>query len=139
METREYLARRHQEVVDEFIEAVLDEMACDMGDLERNIVGVALRQEVETRLVPGLLAVHSLLLGVDGETLARLPGWLGCVQTPMPSDAGFFTEMGRLLDPEGGHLLEENSGLLPGESEASRAFTGYLWSMAPGISSRPVT
>ena len=106
------------------------------GDLERNIVGVSLRQEVETRLVPGLLAVHSLLLGVDGETLARLPGWLDCVQTPMPSDAGFFTEMGRLLDPEGCHLLGENAALLPGESEAARAFTDCLWSMAPGIPSR---
>ena len=43
METRDYLARQHRRVVDECIRAVLDEVAFDMGDLERNIVGVALR------------------------------------------------------------------------------------------------
>ena len=139
METREYLARRHQEVVDEFIEAVLDEMACDMGDLERNIVGVALRQEVETRLAPELLALHALLLGADAEMLGWLPEWLDRVSTALPGDAEFLTEMGRVLDPPGYDLLEENAVLLPGESEASRAFTDCLWSMAPGISSRPVT
>ena len=136
METREYLARRHQEVVDEFIEAVLDEMACDMGDLERNIVGVALRQEVETRLAPELLALHALLLGADAEMLGWLPEWLDRVSTALPGDAEFLTEMGRVLDPPGYDLLEENAVLLPGESEASRAFTDCLWSMAPGISSR---
>ena len=131
METWDFLARHHRRVVTEFIEVVLDEWACDMGDLERNIVGVALRQEVETRLVPGLLAVHALLLGADAENLARLPAWLDRVQTPMPSDAEFFTVMGQRLDPYGSALLEENSGLLSVESEASRAFTGYLWEMAP--------
>ena len=40
------LARDHRRVVDEFIGSVLDEL--DIGDLERNVVGVALRQEVET-------------------------------------------------------------------------------------------
>ena len=40
METRDYLARQHRR---ECIRAVLDEVAFDMGDLERNIVGVALR------------------------------------------------------------------------------------------------
>ena len=28
--------------------------ACDMGDLERNVLGVVIRQEIETRLVPGV-------------------------------------------------------------------------------------
>ena len=110
-----------------------------MGDVERNIVGVALRQEVETRLAPELLALHALLLGADAEMLGWLPEWLDRVSTALPGDAEFLTEMGRVLDPPGYDLLEENAVLLPGESEASRTFTDCLWSMAPGISSRPVT
>ena len=129
METRDFLACHHRRVVDECIRAVLDELACDMGDLERNIVGVALRQEVETRLAPELLAVYSLLLGVDAETLARLPEWLDRVQAPLPGDVEFLTKMGRWLDPARSQALAENSGLLPGESEAARAFTDCLWEM----------
>ena len=139
MEGEEFLASRHREVVDEFIGAVLDEVACDMGDVERNVLGVALRSEVETRLVPGLLAVHALLLGAEAEMLGWLPEWLDRVSTALPGDAEFLAEMGRVLDPPGYDLLEENAVLLPGESEASRTFTDCLWSMAPGISSRPVT
>ena len=136
METRDFLARQHRRVVDEFISAVLDDWACDMGDLERNVLGVVIRQEVETRLVPGLLAVDALLLGADAGMLGRLPEWLDYVQTPMPADAGFLTEMGRRLDPYGSALLEENSGLLSVESETSRTFTGYLWEMTPLIPGR---
>ena len=139
MEGKEFLASRHRAVVTEFIEAVVEEWAGDMGDLERNILGVALRQEIETMLVPGLLAVDALLLGANAKTLGWLPEWLDRVSTALPGDAEFLTEMGRVLDPPGYDLLEENAVLLPGESEASRAFTDYLWSMAPGISSRPVT
>ena len=36
-----------------------------------------------------------------------------------------------------GFSLEENSGLLSVESEASRTFTGYLWEMASGPSLEP--
>ena len=125
METRDdYLARQHQRAVEEFISAVLDEVSCDM---ERNVLGVALRQEVETRLAPELLAIHALLLGADGATLARLPAWLERGQIPLLSDAEFFAEMGRLLDPVAYQVLDENSVLLPGESETSRVFTDYLW------------
>ena len=131
MEGEEFLASAHSRVVDEFIESVLDEWAGDMGDLARNVPGVALRQEVETRLVPGLLAVDALLLGAGGDTLARLTEWLDRVQTPLPAEAEFFAEMGQMLDPVGSSLVEENSVLLPGESETSRAFTDFLWDMAP--------
>ena len=51
MDTSEILARHHWRLVDRFIESVLDEL--DLGDLERNIVGLAVRREVETGLVPG--------------------------------------------------------------------------------------
>ena len=36
MEGEEYLASRHREVVTEFIEAVVEEWAGDMGQVERN-------------------------------------------------------------------------------------------------------
>ena len=137
MEGEEFLASRHREVVTEFIDAVLGGWACDMGQVERNILEVALRVEVETRLVPGLLAIHALLLKADAETLARLPAWLDWVSTALLGDAEFLTEMGRVLDPARSALLEEDAVLLPGESAASRTFTDCLWSMAPGISSRP--
>ena len=130
MDERGFLASRHRAVVDEFIEAVVEEWACDMGQVERNVLGVVLRQEVETRLVPELLALHALLLGADAETLARLPGWLDRVSTAPPADAEFFTEIGRLLDPVGYQVLEENLALPPGESETSRVFTDFLWDMA---------
>ena len=71
-----FLASAHRRVVDEFIEVVLDDLAGDVGDVERNVLGVALRQEVETWLAPELLAIHALLFGVDGGTLAELPEWL---------------------------------------------------------------
>ena len=126
-----FLASAHRRVVDDFIQAVLDEWACDMGDVDRNIVGVALRQEVETRLAPELMALHALLLGADSDALGRLPGWLDLVQNPMASDAEFLTEMGRWLDPVGSSLVEENAVLSPGESETAQAFTDFLWEMAP--------
>ena len=134
MDERGFLASRHRAVVDEFIEAMVEEWACDMGQVERNVLGVALRREIETRLAPELLALHALLLGAGGDTLARLPGWLNTVQTPLPRDVEFLTKMGRVLDQSGSALLEENSVLLPGESEASRAFTDCLWCMAPSVS-----
>ena len=136
METWDLLARHHRRVVDEFIEAVVEEWACDMGQVERNVLGVALRQEIETRLAPGLLALHALLMGADAGMLGRLPEWLDRVQTPVTFDRDFFEDMARRLDPTGYAVLEESLGLLPGESEASRAFTDCLWSMAPGIPSR---
>ena len=80
--------------MDEFVAAVLDDVAWDMRDLGRNILGVALRSEVEIRLVPGVLAVHALLLEANGETLAQLPPWLDRVHRQMGSDAQFFTEVG---------------------------------------------
>ena len=137
METRDYLARNHRRVVDQFICAVVEEWAGDMGQVERNVLGVALRGEIETRLVPGLLAVDALLLEANSETLGRIPEWLDRVSTALPADAEFLKEMGRLLDPVGYQVLEENSALRPGESETVRAFTDYLWEMAPRLPVRP--
>ena len=99
METSEILARHHRRVVDLFIESVLDEL--DLGDLERNVMGLAIREEVETGLVPGLTAVLSLLLDADVETLGRLPGWLECASAAMPAEVEFLAEMGRCLGPCG--------------------------------------
>ena len=126
-----FLVSAHRRVVDEFICAVVEEWAGDMGQVERNLLGVALRGEIETRLVPELLALHALLLGADAETLGWLPEWLDRVQTQLPSDAGFLTEMGRRVDPGGFQVLEENLFLLPGQSETAQAFTDFLWEMAP--------
>ncbi len=94
---------------------------------------MALRQEVETRLAPELLAVDALLLGADAKTLAQLPKWLDRVQTPLPADRGFLEEMSRRLDPVAYEVLEENLGLRPGESATARAFTDFLWSMTPSV------
>ena len=134
MDENGVLGSAHRRVVDQFIEAVLDEWAC--GPVERNILGVALRREIETRLAPELLALHALLLRADWETMGRLPGWLNAVQAPLTLDRDFFEEMGRLLDPTGYEVLVESLGLLPGESETARAFTDCLWCMTPGIPSR---
>ena len=136
MEGEEFLASRHRSVVTQFIEAVVEEWACDMGEVERNVLGVALRHEIETRLVPGLLAVDALLVGADSETLGWLPEWLDLTSTVLPADAEFLTEMSRRLDPDGFGLLEDNLALRPGESAASRAFTDFLWEMSPGVTSR---
>ena len=46
MDESAFLASSHRRVVTEFIQAVLDEWALDLGDMERNILGVALRHEV---------------------------------------------------------------------------------------------
>ena len=127
------LASAHRSVVDEFIEVVLDDLAGDMGDMERNVLGVALRQEVETRLAPELLAIHALLLGADGKILAQLPEWLDLTSVSLPSDAGFFNEMSRRLDPVAYEVLEENLSLLPGESAASRTYTDCLWSVTRSV------
>ena len=104
MDERGFLASRHREVVDEFICAVVEEWAGDMGQVERNVLGVALRQEVETRLAPELLALHALLLGADA--LRRIPEWLDRVQTPLTLDRDSLRQMARRLDPTGYEALE---------------------------------
>ena len=133
MDRFEFLASAHRRVVDEFIEVVLDDLAGDMGDVERNVLGVALRSEVETRLAPELLAIHALLLGADAKTLARLLEWLELTSVSLPSDAAFFNEMSRRLDPAGYEILEENLSLLPGESATSRTYTDCLWSVVRSV------
>ena len=132
MKTSEMLARHHRRVVDQFIESVLNEL--DLGELERNIVGVALRREVETGLVPGLVATQAVFHAADAATLSkRLPQWLDRVSSMMPAESEFLAEMGRCLDPAVYGLLEENLGLLSGESEARRVFEAYLWEIAPCV------
>ncbi len=130
METSEILARHHRQIVDRFIESVLAEM--DLTDLERNVVGVMLRQEVETGLVPGLVAVQAVFHAADAETLGEeLPEWLERVSSVVPPESEFLAEMGRRLDPDGARLLDENLGPGAGDSEVRRLFEVHLWEMAP--------
>ena len=131
METCELLARHHRRALDQFMEAVLDGTGLD--GVERNVLGMAFRREVETVLVPGLTAVLALLLDADASTLERLPEWLDGVSALMPVESEFLTEMGRRVDPVGASLVEEGLGLLPGESEVRRTFDAHLWEMAPAV------
>ena len=98
MEVSEVLARHHRRVVDEFIGSVLDRM--DLEGVARNVVGVAIRHEVEAELVPGLAAIQALFHAADGDTLGRsLPEWLDRVSSILPADGEFQADMGRCLDP----------------------------------------
>ncbi len=129
------LARHHRVVVDRFIESVLDEL--DLGNLKRNALGVALRREIETELVPGLAAVQGVFHAADAETLGKgLPDWLDRVSSVLPAESEYLAEMGRRLDPGGAALLDENLGLRAGESEVRRTFEAHLWEMAPRLSSK---
>lgn len=139
MDRREYLARQHRRVVDEFILAVVEEWAGNQSILEQNLLGSLLRSELEDRLVPALLAVDALLMKADAQVLGKdLPEWLNQVSTVLPAEAEFLSEMGRRVDPVGSGLLEENSVLSTGESLASRAFVDHLWEMAPLIRTGPL-
>ena len=128
MDNWKVLARHHRRGVDDFIEVVLDGM--DLDGVERNVMGVAFRPEVETRLALRLFAVAALLLEADADALARLPEWLDRVQAVLPAESEFLTDMGRRVDSAGAVLVEENLGLLPGESLAAREFRGCLWELA---------
>ena len=88
------MALVHRRVVGEFIEAVLGELVLGVDRVERSLLGVAFRREVDTWLAPDLLAVHALLL-----LLTRLPEWLENTSVPLPSGAGFLNEVGWNLDP----------------------------------------
>ena len=123
------LARHHNRVISEFIESVLDDL--HLTNLERNIVGVAIRAEVEERLVPGLTAVLALLLEADPEVLGdALPRWLERASSLIPEEAVFLSDVSRRLDPDGAALLEENAPLFLRESLAVSEFNNCLWEMA---------
>ena len=135
METSEILALHHRQIVDRFIESALTEM--DLTDLERNVAGVALRREVETGLVPGLVAVQAAFHAADAVVLGKeLPEWLDRVSSVIPLESQFFTEMGRALDSAGYDLMVENLGLRDGESEVSRVFESNLCEIAPCLPRR---
>ena len=135
METSEILALHHRQIVDRFIESALAEM--DLTDLERNVAGVALRREVETGLVPGLVAVQAAFHAADAVVLGKeLPEWLDRVSSVIPLESQFFTEMGRALDSAGYDLMVENLGLRDGESEVSRVFESNLCEIAPCLPRR---
>ena len=86
METSEFLVRHHRRVVDEFIEGVLNKL--DLGDLERNVLGVALRREVQMELVPGIAAIQAVFHAADAETLGKgLPEWLDRVTSVLSLDS----------------------------------------------------
>ena len=132
MDTSGILARHHRRVVDRFIESFLNDL--DLGDLERNIVGLALRREVETGLVPGLAAVQAVFHAADAKVLGQeLPDWLELVSSMMLAESPFLSEMCRRLDTSGAELIDENLVLRPGESEVRRSFESHLWEMAPCV------
>ena len=131
MEKSEILACHHQALVDRFVESVLDEL--NLGDLERNVLGVALRREVETGLVPGLVVIQAVFHAADADVLDRMPEWLDRVSSVIPGDSEFIAETGRRLDPSGADMIDENLGLRPGESEVRRVFEAHLWEMAPCV------
>ena len=134
MEQWELLARHHRQIVGRFIESVLDEF--NLTDLERNVLGVALRREVEMELVPGIVAIQAVFHAADAETLGTaLPRWLEGVTSVMPAESDFLVEMGRRLDPVGVTLLDENLGIRAGESEVRRVFEAHLWEVAPLMNS----
>ncbi len=133
METSEILARQHERLINEFIESVLAEM--DLGDLVRNVMGVALRREVETELVPCLVAIQAVYHAADARVLGQdLRAWLDRVSSVMTAESAFVTEMGWRLDPSGADLGEENLGLRVGESEIGRVFEAHLWEVMPWVS-----
>ena len=41
------------------------------GDLERDVVGIVLRREVATELVPGLVAIQAGFLAANAEVLGK--------------------------------------------------------------------
>ena len=133
METSEILARHHERVISDFIESVLSEM--DLTDLQRNVLGLVLRREAETGLVPGLVAIQAAFHAADAKMLGKvLPEWLDRVSSVMPTESPFLSDMGRQVDPGGAGLIDENLGLHFGESEVRKAFQGHLWEMAPCVS-----
>ena len=112
METSKFLARHHLRLVNQFIESVLDEV--DLGDLERNVVGVALHREVETELVPGIVATQAVFHAAGAAVLGgHLSEWLARVSSVIPAESAFLTEMGQQVDPVGYDLLTENWGSGP--------------------------
>ena len=131
METYEILARHHRRVVDEFIESELDEL--DLTDLERNLMAVIIRREVEVGLVPGLTAVQAVFHAADADVLNHMPEWLDSVSSVIPEESSFLSEMGRRLDPGEIAFLDENLGMGPGESQVRRSFDTHLWDMAPVV------
>ena len=132
METSEILAHYHRRVVEEFIESVLDEL--DLGDVERNVLGVAIRREVEVGLVLGIVAIQAVFHASDAGTLGKeLPRWLERASSVMPEESEFMADMGRCLDPAGYDLMDENLGLRPGASEVGRAFENWMWEIAPTV------
>ena len=95
---------------------------------------MALRREVETGLVPGLVAVQAVFHAADAVVLGRgLPEWLDRVQPLLPADLAFLAEISRRLDPACYDLLDDNLGLLPGETAIEREFRSHLWEMAPCV------
>ena len=106
---------------------MLDELDLDgAGDLQQNVVGVALRWEVESGQVPGVVAIQAVFRAADAEVLGRkLPEWLERVSSVIPAESGFLTVMGRQVDPVGCKFLDESLGLLAGGYEVRKVFEAY--------------
>ena len=130
-------ACHHRLIVDEFIESVLDRM--DLTDLERNVLGLAIRREVETELVPGIVVIQAVFHAADAEILNQMPEWLDRVSSVIAEDSVFLLEMGWRLDSDGVELLDDNLGLLAGESEFRMVFEAHLWEMRLSSREAPVS
>ena len=127
-----FLAGEHRRVVDRFIEGAADVLAEGLSIAERNQHEINLRFQVETQLVPGLLAVNALLLGSSPGALEKdLPEWIERVSTLLPEEAAFLTEVGKTVDSSSYGLLAENLGLSPDQCLAVEVFQAHLLGMAP--------
>ena len=127
-----FLAGEHRRVVDRFIEDAADVLAEGLSVAERNQFEIRLRFQVESQLVPSLLAVNALLLGSSSGALEKdLPEWIERVSTLLPAEAAFLTEAGRGVDPLSYSLLSENLGLSQDRCLGVEVFRAHLQGMAP--------
>ena len=91
-----------------------------------------LRFYIETQLVPGLLAVHAVLLGASLDDLnTDLPVWIKRASSVLPAEAAFITEIGRAVDPVSYSLLSENLGISDDQCLGVKTFHYHLSSLAP--------
>ena len=86
MEAWDLLALHHRRVVDECIRVVLDEVACDMGDLERNVLGWRFARRWRPGSSPGCSPSTPSFWGLTRRTWRGFRrGWTGsrlrCLRT----------------------------------------------------------
>ena len=139
MVTNELLAGEHRRIVDRFVEDAANLLSEGLEVAERNQLEVDLRFYVETQLVPGLLAVHAVLLGAPLDALnTDPPEWIERTSSLLPAEAAFLTEAGRGVDPVSHTLLAENLGMSDDQCLGVTTFHDHLSSLLPLVA-KPVT